>query len=388
VAKQIHDSGHKLHPCGLVQIVVEVPDFRDTAFRYAACVDDRMRDKRQRPAAERFLDQAGVDIDDPVDESLSCSRAAIMRLVRMQDVELAGQAVPFFVSEPERLNTGQRHPDRIGVMPVGRKRLAVQMRLHALDALGSRSEPDTSSVVSQFLPRSPFAQSFKTRFVRSRHSHAVSIKGRFTRMAIQAVLPPDIWRPAGTLILASVVIMGSPGPSPLSAMAVGAAYGFRRSLTYTSGLILGTIAVLFAVAIGLVAVLLSIPHGAPLLLAVSTIYILYLSFRIATAPPLASRRDVAAPAFGGGFLLAIANPKAYLAIAAVFAGTSIIREDQAFDAAIKIGLLIVMIVVIHLCWLLAGASLCRVLQNPTASRIVNISLAACLVVTTAAAVLR
>jgi threonine/homoserine/homoserine lactone efflux protein len=77
-----------------------------------------------------------------------------------------------------------------------------------------------------------------------------------------------------------------------------------------------------------------------------------------------------------------------LAIAAVFAETSIIREDQAFDAPIKIGLLIVMIVLIHLCWLLAGASLCRVLQNPTASRIVNVSLAAYLVLTTAAAVLR
>ena len=208
-------------------------------------------------------------------------------------------------------------------------------------------------------------------------------------MIIQAVLHPDIWRPVLTLIMASAVIMGSPGPSVLSAMAVGAAYGFRRSLMYACGLILGTIAVLFAVAIGLVTVLLSIPYGAPVLLAVSTVYILYLSYRVATAPPLADQRDRSVvPAFGGGFLLAIANPKAYLAIAAVFAGTSIIREDQALDAAIKIGLLSVMIVVIHLCWLVAGASLCRVLQNPTASRIVNVSLAALLVLTTAAAVLR
>lgn len=386
--EQIHHGGHKLDPCGLVHIVLKIPDFRGTAFRYAAGVNDRMRDERQRLAAERFLDQAGIDIDNSVNKSLGCSCAAVMRLVRMQDMELAGPAMPFFISEPERLNPRQSHPDRIGVMPVGRKSLAVKMSLHALDALRSRSEPDTSSVVGEIFPRAAFAQSFKTRFVPRLHSRALSIEGRLKRMAIPPILHPDIWRPAATLIFASAVIMGSPGPSPLSAMAVGAAYGFRRSLTYTSGLILGTIAVLFAVAIGLVAVLLSIPHGARVLLAVSTIYILYLSFRIATAPPLASRRDVAAPAFGGGFLLAIANPKAYLAIAAVFAGTSIIGEDQAFDAAIKIGLLIVMIVVIHLCWLLAGASLCRVLQNPTASRIVNISLAACLVLITAAAVLR
>lgn len=207
-------------------------------------------------------------------------------------------------------------------------------------------------------------------------------------MTSQTVFHSGIWRPVLTLILASVVIMGSPGPSTMSATAVAAAYGFRRSLMYACGLILGTTAVLFAVAVGIVTILLSIPHGAPVLVAISAIYILYLAFRIATAPPLAGQRDqVAAPAFAGGFLLAIANPKAYLAIAAVFAGTSIFGEDHALDAAVKTALLSVMIVIIHMCWLLAGASLSRVLQDPTSSRIVNVSLAVSLVVTTAIALL-
>ena len=43
------------------------------------------------------------------------------------------------------------------------------------------------------------------------------------------------------LILASVIIMGSPGPSTISATAVGAAFGFRRSLRYACGLIVGAI---------------------------------------------------------------------------------------------------------------------------------------------------
>ena len=207
-------------------------------------------------------------------------------------------------------------------------------------------------------------------------------------MTSQAIFHAGIWRPVLTLILASVVIMGSPGPSTMSATAVGAAYGFRRSLLYACGLILGTTAVLFAVAVGVVTLLLSIPHGAPVLVAVSAAYILYLAFRIATAPPLAGQRDeVAAPAFAGGFLLAVANPKAYLAIAAVFAGTSIMGESGALDAAVKIALLGVMIVIIHMCWLLAGASLSRVLQDATSARIVNVALAVGLVVTTAIALL-
>ena len=77
----------------------------------------------------------------------------------------------------------------------------------------------------------------------------------------------------------------------------------------------------------------------------------------------ASATEVVAPAFAGGFLLAVANPKAYLAIAAVFAGTSIVGENSALDAAVKIALLGVMIVIIHMCWLLAGASLSHVLQQ-------------------------
>jgi threonine/homoserine/homoserine lactone efflux protein len=207
-------------------------------------------------------------------------------------------------------------------------------------------------------------------------------------MTSQILLQSGIWRPALTLILASTVVMGSPGPSTMSATAVGAAYGFRRSLAYAFGLILGTTAVLFAVAAGVVAFLSSIPHGAPVLFAISTLYILYLAFRIATTPPLAAKRDeVGRPAFAGGFLLAIANPKAYLAIAAVFAGTTLFRESRALDAAAKTALLSVMIVVIHMCWLLAGASLSRVLQDPVSSRLVNVALAVGLVLSTAIALL-
>ena len=205
----------------------------------------------------------------------------------------------------------------------------------------------------------------------------------------QVAVPFGIGRPLLTLLLASLVIMGSPGPSTISATAVGAAFGFRRSLGYACGLILGTTAVLFAVAIGVVAVVLSIPHCAPALAAVSALYIFYLAFKIATAPPLARQRDrIAAPAFAGGFLLAIANPKAYLAIAAVFAGTTIFADDPALDALVKTAVLGAMIVIIHLCWLLAGASLSRLLHDPISSRIVNVSLAAILVIMTAVALIR
>lgn len=77
-----------------------------------------------------------------------------------------------------------------------------------------------------------------------------------------------------SLIVASLLVMGSPGPSTISVTAVGAAFGLRRSLAYLSGLVAGTVAVLLAVAAGVVSVLLAVPQLAPVLLAASAVYIL------------------------------------------------------------------------------------------------------------------
>jgi threonine/homoserine/homoserine lactone efflux protein len=185
-----------------------------------------------------------------------------------------------------------------------------------------------------------------------------------------------------SLVLAAAVVMGSPGPSTMSITAAGAAFGLRRSLGYLAGLVMGTTTVLMAVALGLLTLLLSLPWLAPGLIAASGIYILYLACRIATAPPLSRQaRPVAAPSLAGGFFLAIANPKAYAAIAAVFAGTRL-------DPVPKILVLSLMIILIHLVWLLAGASLSRMLHDPRRGRIANILFAAILIATTGYALLR
>ena len=179
-----------------------------------------------------------------------------------------------------------------------------------------------------------------------------------------------------SLLVASLLVMGSPGPSTISVTAVGAAFGLRRSIAYTSGLIAGTVLVLVAVATGVVAMLLALPRIAPVLLVASVGYTLYLAVRIATAPPLAmhdASRD--APSFGGGCLLALANPKAYVAIAAVFTGSGL-------PASVKIVVLAGLVVLIHGAWLAAGTAFGRVLRDPLWSRRINVSLAAALVAAT------
>jgi threonine/homoserine/homoserine lactone efflux protein len=192
------------------------------------------------------------------------------------------------------------------------------------------------------------------------------------------------------LALTALAIMGSPGPATISLTATGSAYGVRRSLRYLLGIIIGTWIVLIAVATGITASLLAIPVLRSVLLAASVAYLAWLAFHIATAatptgdstPPSGH-----APSLRGGTLLGVANPKAWVAIGAVFASGRL-ASDAATDAALKVAVLALMVVLISCTWLLAGASLAPLLRAPRVARIVNVVLAATLVAATVGAVVQ
>jgi threonine/homoserine/homoserine lactone efflux protein len=192
-------------------------------------------------------------------------------------------------------------------------------------------------------------------------------------MSAQVLFFFGSWRPVLTLVLEAAAVMGSPGPSTLAVMASATAFGMRQSLGFVSGAIAGTAAVLSAVATGVVALLTSVPGLGSGLTVASSIYILYLAWRIAIAPPISKRANGAlAPSFASGFLLAIANPKAWFAIAAVFTGATLVESSRELDALLKTAVLAGMIVFIHLAWLVAGSSLAGFLRDPLRARIANV----------------
>ena len=205
-------------------------------------------------------------------------------------------------------------------------------------------------------------------------------------MAEPAVLAAIRWGAVAPLVLTSLAIMGSPGPATISLVAAGSAHGLRRSLAYLAGIVTGTTIVLVAVATGITAAVLAVPALSSVLIAVSVVYILWLAYHVATAPPLAAQTQASeAPSLAGGTLLGVANPKAWIAIAAVFASASL-AGSAATDAAAKVAVLALMIVLINSTWLVAGASLAPLLRDPRRSRIVNVTMAVALVIATALAV--
>jgi threonine/homoserine/homoserine lactone efflux protein len=195
------------------------------------------------------------------------------------------------------------------------------------------------------------------------------------------------WGSIVPLVLTSLAIMGSPGPATISLVAASSAYGVRRSLPYLVGIVAGTTIVLIAVATGITAALLAVPAIGPILIGISAVYILWLAYHIATAPPLSRQTAAAdAPSLAGGTFLGVTNPKAWVAIAAVFASGHL-AGSATVDATAKIAVLIVMVLLINATWLVAGTSLAPLLRDPRRARLVNASLAVALVGATALALL-
>jgi threonine/homoserine/homoserine lactone efflux protein len=189
-------------------------------------------------------------------------------------------------------------------------------------------------------------------------------------------------------VLAGVALAGSPGPATLSLAATGAAFGARNGLAYMGGIVAGMVGVMAIAASGAVGLLLALPGAAPAVTALAAAYFVVLAYRIATAPPLPERTGaLRRPSFAGGAVLSLVNPKGYAAMAALFSGFVLVRERVALDAAAKALVLTAIIAAVNLAWLVAGAALTRVFQDPRANRAVNIAFAVLLLASVAVALL-
>ncbi|MEM9603024.1 MAG: LysE family transporter [Pseudomonadota bacterium] len=183
------------------------------------------------------------------------------------------------------------------------------------------------------------------------------------------------------LWLTALPLMGSPGPATLSLAGVGSAYGFRAGVPYLCGIVAGTCGVLALIASGVTVVVLAQPVLVRVLSAVAAVYILYLAWRIGSAPVGATAEAVApVPAFGSGLVLALANPKAFAAIGAVYTGHSLVPDDLVVDTVAKCLALVSAIVSLNAVWLGFGSLFARVLHSPGWGRRINVGFAMLLVV--------
>ncbi len=193
--------------------------------------------------------------------------------------------------------------------------------------------------------------------------------------------------PVWPLVLSSLAIMGSPGPVTISLTATGSTRGVRQSLPFWLGVVLGTLLVLFAVATGITAAVLAVPHARTVLLVASAAYLLRLAYKIATTPPPGEEpRTTRAPTVAAGTVLGVANPKGWVAIAAVYASGHL-SSTPAADAVYKFAVLTVMVFLISGSWLVIGSWMAPLFRDAHRARALNLVLAAALVAATLLAVI-
>ena len=185
-------------------------------------------------------------------------------------------------------------------------------------------------------------------------------------------------------VLVGFALIGSPGPATLSLAATGAAFGARSGLGFLGGIVFGMVIVMIVVASGLAGLLLALPGATPIASTLAALHIVYLAYRIATAPPLVdAAQNQARPSFTGGVLLAFANPKGWAAMTALFSGFVLVAGNLTLNAALMVLILASIMVVTDVNWLLVGASLTRFFREPRLNRLINVSFAVLLVASVA-----
>ena len=159
----------------------------------------------------------------------------------------------------------------------------------------------------------------------------------------------------------------TPGPNNLMLLASGTRFGWRRSLPHLLGISFGFGVMLLLVGLGLGEAFTRLPGLHGLLKWVSLAYLLYLAFKVATAPP--PQADGSATGRPMGFtaaaLFQVVNPKAWaMALTAV----------TAYGTLGVLPLTVVFVLVNLPCcgsWALLGEHMRRWLHRPRALQAFN-----------------
>ncbi|OXS02354.1 hypothetical protein AMR44_02840 [Shewanella algae] len=163
--------------------------------------------------------------------------------------------------------------------------------------------------------------------------------------------------------VATVLLLGSPGPAPMTLAALGAAQGFRCSLPFLGGLIAGLLLIMLAAASGLVSLLQSFPMFATTLKWLGAAYIVYLAYRIATSPLIMANGNNSV-GFKNGLLFNLMNPKAYMALLSLLSQFALPLDSPVASYALTIVLCLLLAIVVDGLWLALGKLAGSKLQSP------------------------
>ena len=177
-----------------------------------------------------------------------------------------------------------------------------------------------------------------------------------------------------SLALTAMLLLGSPGPAPMALAATGATFGVRGGLPFLAGILMGLTVAILGAAAGMNALILAFPKAAIAAKIIGACYILFIAFKIATAPVITGNTtgQENTPTFIQGFILNLLNPKAYAAFFALFTQFLLPIENQFSAFALTGMVCFLMAVFVDVIWLCLGGLIGPLFAHPKQARFLRI----------------
>ena len=178
-----------------------------------------------------------------------------------------------------------------------------------------------------------------------------------------------------TLIASTFLLLGSPGPAPLALAATGATFGIRQGTGFLAGILVGLLAAIVAVTLGMATLFSVYPQARLVCQVIGALYILYIAYKVASAPLAANNNATKAPSFVDGFILNLVNPKVYAVFLAIYGQFLLPYDDIVWAHLLTATTCFLVAVVVDCAWLALGGGLKSLFSHPFYARLVRMLLA-------------
>lgn len=182
--------------------------------------------------------------------------------------------------------------------------------------------------------------------------------------------------PLQSLVLFVLVAAFTPGPNNIMIMASGLNFGTRRSFPHLLGICFGVPTLIIALGLGLAQLFETLPLVHEVIRVIGLAYLLYLAWRIATAPAPGEVDGRGRPfTFVEAALFQWVNPKAWIMGSGAIAAFTNQAQDMA-PQIILMGLVFLLLTAPAVaCWMMLGRFLQKLIRKASYRRFFNISMA-------------
>ena len=185
----------------------------------------------------------------------------------------------------------------------------------------------------------------------------------------------------GTIMFVAIVSM-TPGPNNLLLAASGANFGFSKTLPHMFGVIVGFALMVIASGFGLGAIVKHFPEIIDVMKILSVLFLLYLSWRIATGGRNFVRGNSRPLTFIPAFMFQTINPKSLSFLLSIM-GAQLSGSGSLIPQLLPLFILLAVFNILSsVTWTMFGTAIGRVIHSERAFRIFNTTMALLLIACT------